>query len=44
MGLGLYFTDLVMNMLGGKLVFPDNDDLDIPKVYSGASLALVFPK
>lgn len=44
MGLGLYFADLVMNMMGGKLIFPDNYDLDIPAVYNGACLALVFPK
>ena len=42
MGLGLYFADLVMNMLGGKLIFPDASDLDIPKVYNGACIALVF--
>ncbi len=44
MGLGLYFADLVMNMIGGKLLFPDNLDLEIPKVYNGACIALVFPK
>ena len=44
MGLGLYFADLVMNMIGGKLIFPDSNDLEIPKVYSGACIALVFPK
>ena len=44
MGLGLYFTDLVMNMMGGKLIFPDAADLEIPKAYNGACLALVFPK
>lgn len=43
-GLGLYFVDLVMKMSGGRLVFPDVNDLDIPKVYNGACLALVFPK
>lgn len=42
MGLGLYFADLVMNMLGGKLIFPDASDLEIPKVYNGACVALVF--
>jgi signal transduction histidine kinase len=42
MGLGLYFADLVMNMLGGKLIFPDGSDLEIPKVYNGACIALVF--
>jgi len=44
MGLGLYFADLVMNMIGGKLIFPDASDLEIPKVYDGACIALVFPK
>ncbi|HMR17675.1 MAG TPA: ATP-binding protein [Sphingobacterium sp.] len=44
MGLGLYFADLVINMIGGKLLFPDNSDLEIPKVYNGACIALVFPK
>jgi signal transduction histidine kinase len=44
MGLGLYFADLVMNMLGGKLIFPDSSDLDIPPGYDGACIALVFPK
>jgi len=44
MGLGLYFADLVMNMMGGKLLFPDNSDLDIPKPYNGACIALIFPK
>ncbi|MGB6084906.1 ATP-binding protein [Moheibacter sp.] len=44
MGLGLYFADLVMNMIGGKLLFPDNSDLDISQVYNGACIALVFPK
>jgi len=41
-GLGLYFTDLVMNMLGGKLIFPDASDLEIPKSYNGACIALIF--
>jgi len=44
MGLGLYYTNLVMEMLGGKVIFPDNLDLDLPTVYNGACIALVFPK
>lgn len=44
MGLGLYYTNLVMNMIGGKILFPDAKDLDIPKVYDGACIALIFPK
>jgi signal transduction histidine kinase len=43
-GLGLYFADLVMNMIGGRLIFPDTLDLEIPKIYNGACIALVFPK
>ena len=43
-GLGLYFVDLVMKMTGGRLIFPDSSDLNIPKAYNGACLALVFPK
>lgn len=44
MGLGLYFADLVMNMIGGKLIFPDASDLEIPAAYNGACIVLVFPK
>jgi len=44
MGLGLYFADLVMSMIGGKMIFPDSLDLEIPSVYDGACIALVFPK
>lgn len=44
MGLGLYFVNLVMESIGGKLIFPDIKDLNIPEVYNGACLALIFPK
>lgn len=43
MGLGLYFVNLVMESIGGKLIFPDSRDLNIPSVYKGACVALVFP-
>ncbi|UXM93974.1 ATP-binding protein [Bartonella sp. HY329] len=43
MGLGLYFSSMVMDITKGKLLFPDVEDLDIPKVYDGACVALVFP-
>lgn len=43
MGLGLYFSNLVMEMIGGKLIFPDPSDLEIPDAYNGACIALVFP-
>ncbi len=44
MGLGLYFVNLVMESIGGKIIFPDNKELDIPQVYDGACIVLVFPK
>ncbi|MCX8662331.1 ATP-binding protein [Gilliamella sp. B2911] len=44
MGLGLYFASMVMEITGGKLLFPDTEDLNIPKIYDGACIALVFPK
>lgn len=44
MGLGLYYTSLVMNMLGGKLLFIDPKDYDLPKNITGAVVALTFPK
>ncbi len=44
MGLGLYFVNLVMEMIGGKLVFPAHEDINISPAYKGAILALVFPK
>lgn len=44
MGMGLYFVNLVMESIGGKIHFPDIDDIDIPKVYNGACIILEFPK
>lgn len=44
MGLGLYFVNIVMEMLGGKLLMPETADLDVPNGIDGASLVLVFPK
>lgn len=44
MGLGLYYASLVMNMFGGKLLFIDPKDYNIPFNVSGAVVALVFPK
>lgn len=44
MGLGLYYTSLVMNMLGGKLLFINPKDYDLPKNITGAVVALTFPK
>ena len=44
MGLGLYFSNLVMETIGGKLLFPSNDDCTVPYIYSGAIVAIIFPK
>ena len=42
MGLGLYYANLVMEMMGGRLAFPERGDLDIPEEFNGAVVALVF--
>lgn len=44
MGLGLYYVDLVMQSIGGKLLFPDVTMYDVPETYRGAFVVLVFPK
>lgn len=44
MGIGLYYTNTVMEMLGGELVILDPKDLTIPKHADGAVVALVFKK
>lgn len=44
MGLGLYFVNIVMESIGGKMLFPDSSELNIPQVYNGACVVLVFPK
>lgn len=43
MGVGLYYTSLVMEIVGGKLLFPPIKTLELPRVYDGACVALVFP-
>lgn len=44
MGLGLYYVNLVMETIGGKLLFPNRNVYNIPSVYDGAFVVLVFPK
>lgn len=43
MGIGLYYASLVMETIGGKLLFPEIHDLGLPEAYDGACVALVFP-
>lgn len=44
MGLGLYYSSLVMEMYGGKLLFIDPRDYNLPEVVNGAVIALEFKK
>lgn len=44
MGLGLYYTNLVMQLSDGDLVFPDREDADIPEEFDGAVLGLRFKR
>jgi signal transduction histidine kinase len=42
MGLGLHLADQVMKVQGGKLLFPERDDVTLPPDFDGAVVALVF--
>ncbi len=44
MGVGLYYTNMVMELNGGRLAFPDGDEANLPDTFDGAMLALVFGK
>jgi signal transduction histidine kinase len=44
MGLGLYYANLVMELSGGKLLFPQRGDVDLPEGFDGAVIALQFPE
>lgn len=43
MGIGLYYADLVMQLSGGCLAFPDDaEGAGVPREFDGAAIALVF--
>ena len=42
MGLGLYYANLAMELNGGRLVFPQKGEVDIPDEFDGATVALIF--
>jgi signal transduction histidine kinase len=42
MGLGLHLASEVMKAQGGQLLFPQPEDLDLPKGFTGAVVALKF--
>lgn len=44
MGVGLYYTNMVLQLSDGRLIFPGEADTDAPEDYDGAVLALVFGK
>lgn len=44
MGVGLYYTNMVMELNGGRLAFPDADEANVPEGFDGAVLALIFGK
>lgn len=42
MGLGLYYANMVMQINDGRLEIPERGDANLPKVFTGAVVALVF--
>lgn len=42
MGIGLYYSDMIMKSHGGRLSFPEQNAVDIPKKCNGAVVAMVF--
>jgi hypothetical protein len=44
MGIGLYYTDMVMKSHSGRLAFPEHSAIETPKIITGALVGLVFQK
>jgi nitrogen fixation/metabolism regulation signal transduction histidine kinase len=44
MGLGLYYANMVMELSGGRLLFPEKGDVELPEGFDGAVVALQFPE
>ena len=44
MGVGLYYANMVMELNGGRLAFPDREDAGVPEEFDGAVIALIFAK
>lgn len=42
MGLGLYYANLAMELNGGHLAFPERGEVEVPKEYDGAIVAMIF--
>ena len=44
MGLGLYIAGEVVRINGGKIIFPEDDDVELPGQIDGAVVAIQFPE
>ncbi|SHO55580.1 ATP-binding protein [Vibrio quintilis] len=44
MGVGLYYSDKVMETIGGRLQICDPEDLDLPEAYQGAAVVMIFAR
>lgn len=42
MGIGLYYTDMVMKSHGGRIAFPRSGEVEVPSRCGGAVVAMVF--
>ena len=42
MGLGLYYADLTMQLQHGRLAFPQPGEIELPKSFNGATVAMIF--
>lgn len=42
MGLGLYYADMAMKAHGGRILFPQPEEVEVPDVCTGGIVALVF--
>ena len=42
MGVGLYYSDKVMETIGGSLLICNPQDLDLPDAYQGAAVVMIF--
>jgi len=44
MGVGLYYSDKVMETIGGSLLICTPDELELPEAYQGAAVIMLFNK
>ena len=42
MGLGLYYANLAMELNGGQLAFPQPGEVELPREFDGAVVAMIF--